>query len=294
MSINWEDLTSNSLSELKNEAHRLNIDTPPRITKKQLVELLSKRVEPQVVSSKLFNQSSENSQSASQNHSSRQSPTPQELYRSNQTVLNTPPHSNRTEKITPNQISLENTFQQGEHVEKREQSPVLPSSSSKHKSQTSSHKKSHQTTDERKVRYSNTSSHHSVSSTPLTRVDNYQVPKNYIVMNYLSASLVALFAIMALVVYPLLIIFALVNLVIYIIVHKKLNNIKDKKARSLSSKIVAYLENECQGSAYRSHLKEKFNADTYVMRRAASILTSKKRIGIKERKDKDQVWTLTK
>lgn len=287
--INWDDLGSNSLADLKRECHNRNLETPKRPTKPQLIQLLTNSVKPTFISNK-FNVSSDYSQHESQKTSQRESPSPQMSFKSPSNKRSVTSANKKETFLNEKIISTTSDSQQSRTNENREQSPLLPSSSSKKNKQTGSHKKSSHATEERKVRYNNVDrsqrkrnsiSHHEV----------FIVPKKFLIMNYLSASLAIVFTVLS-VFCPMLLIFAIVNAIIFYFAHVKLNSILDKKSHALATKVTSYLENECNGSALKSHLMDKFNADTYVMRRLSSFLISKGRIEVENQADGDKVWTI--
>lgn len=305
--FNWEDIGSNSLAELKRETNKLGIPVKPRTPKKDIVKMLENhksaqkpKTNPTYINPKLLMTSPNNSQTSSKNNSTRDSPIPQRSAqkqnnispqpereeRKYNNIINTP-QSTRYEK---NVFSSENTFQRSQQQEKRELSPVAPSTSEKHRPH-SSHKKtpSTHTPDEHKVHYSN-SEHYPRPPASAFR-ECYILPKNLTICFYILAALTIIFSVAGVLLHPLFV-FAIISGILLYVVRRRQNQHLEKMSKSLASKIVSYLNNDCGGKALRSHLKVKFNADTQVMRRTATFLTSKKRIQIRDKSNKDQVWTL--
>lgn len=289
--LNYSDLSHYPMKDLRNEAAKLNINTPPRVSKPELIKILQdyKKEKSTFISNKLLGSSSEHSQRTSQNNSSRQSPTPKESYQSLKSYKNISPQPIYNENNIQNTFSSENTFQQAHPQEEREKSPLLPSSSSKNKPH-SSHKKTPHTHDERKVHYNNADRHNHTSGS-FSISEKYTVPRNLVVMNYISGGCAILFAIAGIISTPFVIV-AIINALLFLYLHIKLNSILETKSQSLAPKVTSYLKDKCGGRGLRSDIKKHFNVDSPIMRRLTTLLEKKERIRIKNKENKDQEWVL--
>lgn len=289
--LNYSDLNRYSIKDLRNEATKRGISTQSRMSKPELIKVLQdhQKEKNTFISNKLIGSSSDHSQRTSQNNSSRQSPTPKESYQSLKSYKNISPQPIYNENNTQNTFSSENTFQQAQPQEEREKSPLLPSSSSKHKPH-SSHKKTPHTNDERKVHYNNADRHdHKSSSFPIS--EKYTVPRNLVVMNYISGACAILFALAGVFSTPFVIV-AILNALLFLYLHIKLNSILETKSHSLAPKVTFYIKDKCGGRALRSDIKKHFNVDSPIMRRLTTLLEKKERIRIKNKENKDQEWVL--
>ncbi|OHT04016.1 hypothetical protein TRFO_28555 [Tritrichomonas foetus] len=271
MSFNWEDLRSNTIGDLRREAIAKGIEVPPKATKFQIINLLTQKVEPTTVSSRLL-QSSESSE--------RNSPTPAHTTKQN---FNNSPNRQSPKPETPSKSKQPNDTPSASNTkeEEREQSPLLPSKRSAKKS-TPKQKPTETTPQKQESPIS-----YNYEASP----NYYKLPHNLIVMNYVSGGFCAFFAIFGLL-QPFCFIPAFILGILFYFVHTRLGDIVGQRANSLATKIVARLKTLPNGECQKKALMETFQSDRFLMTQVQGMLVAGGRVSIHKRKDQGEVWRL--
>ena len=84
-----------------------------------------------------------------------------------------------------------------------------------------------------------------------------------------------------------------IDLVLFLITQIKISAILKKKTQFLSTEVIKYLKNKCRNKeTLKKNIKEKFQADTYVMHNLQNFLTSNQQITVKNNNNGDTVWKL--
>ena len=263
--FNWEDLESNSISDLKREATLKGIKLPPKATKKQLIELLSKKVEPAVISSALLDPDSP---------AKEKSAVPKNNNINNNESERKP--SRQQSPAAHSENNQQKQLQQPKPEEKREQSPVLPSKRKSSKSVS--------------INPVNTVEDKREAGQSLVPNDPYVLPHNLIILNYLTGGFAALFAILGLLM-PFLFIPSIALGILFYVVHNKLGEVVSQRANPLAGRVVAYLR-ENDGEAPKKEIQKKFRADRFMMNQISGMLRAGNKISIHKRKIQGEVWRL--
>ena len=120
----------------------------------------------------------------------------------------------------------------------------------------------------------------------------YSLPKRLIIINYLTSFLLAIFFIL-LILSPIFSVPLVIDLVLFLITQIKISAILKKKTQFLSTEVIKYLKNKCRNKeTLKKNIKEKFQADTYVMHNLQNFLTSNQQITVKNNNNGDTVWKL--